>query len=265
MKIKICPKCGKQNDEDAWNCVDCGTTLSMKTLVEVDKTNLSSSTYKSKPASINLSEYFAQDFSDLQKTIRGYETVVQACNITQLTKKAPFRLGNPFRFGYLVLTSQRLIWVIFESEPRSKLKYHLYALIPGVALGILFMVTDGFVAGLAYGLLFTLALQFFPLRMAQMPPQRPYIEHFGFFAVDQITSPLSTKEKSSRKVISFDLRKIAAATLSSSGTENNSITSLIVDFADGGRAIIDFFMPNEAMEIQTALADQIESKNNSDR
>ena len=237
----------------------------MKTLVEVDKTNPSSSTYTSRPVSINLSPYFEQDFAELQKTIRGYEMVVQACNITQLTKKAPYRLGNPFRFGYLVLTSQRLIWVIFESEPRSKLKYHLYALIAGIALGLLLMFTDGFMAGLAYGILFTLGLQLFPLRMAQMPPQRPYIEHFGFFAVDQITSALSTEEKLSRKVISFDVKEVAAAALSSSGTEDNSIMSLIVNFSSDDRAIIDFFMPNEAMEIQKALVNQIDSKNNSDR
>jgi len=36
MKIKICPKCGKQNDENAWNCVDCGETLSINTLIDIE-------------------------------------------------------------------------------------------------------------------------------------------------------------------------------------------------------------------------------------
>ncbi len=36
MKAKVCPKCGKQNSADVWNCIDCGETLSINTIVEVD-------------------------------------------------------------------------------------------------------------------------------------------------------------------------------------------------------------------------------------
>ena len=36
MKAKVCPECGKHNLENAWSCVDCGHTLSIKTLVEIE-------------------------------------------------------------------------------------------------------------------------------------------------------------------------------------------------------------------------------------
>jgi hypothetical protein len=37
MNEKVCPDCGKHNSADAWNCTDCGRTLSVKTLVETDR------------------------------------------------------------------------------------------------------------------------------------------------------------------------------------------------------------------------------------
>lgn len=36
MKVRICPACGKRNLASAWYCVNCGQTLSVNTLVEVD-------------------------------------------------------------------------------------------------------------------------------------------------------------------------------------------------------------------------------------
>ncbi len=36
MKIRICSKCGKHNSVQDWQCVECGQTLSMDTLVESD-------------------------------------------------------------------------------------------------------------------------------------------------------------------------------------------------------------------------------------
>jgi hypothetical protein len=36
MKVRICPNCGKHNPEDTWNCANCGETLSMNTLADVE-------------------------------------------------------------------------------------------------------------------------------------------------------------------------------------------------------------------------------------
>lgn len=38
MKVRVCPKCGKHNLEDAWYCLDCGETLSIKTIADVSDT-----------------------------------------------------------------------------------------------------------------------------------------------------------------------------------------------------------------------------------
>jgi hypothetical protein len=35
MKVRICPQCGKQYNENAWSCADCGATLSMNTIVDI--------------------------------------------------------------------------------------------------------------------------------------------------------------------------------------------------------------------------------------
>lgn len=35
MKVRVCPSCGKHNLENAFNCVDCGTTMSINTLTNV--------------------------------------------------------------------------------------------------------------------------------------------------------------------------------------------------------------------------------------
>jgi transcription elongation factor Elf1 len=36
MKVRVCPKCEKHNLENAFNCIDCGTTLSIKTLLDTE-------------------------------------------------------------------------------------------------------------------------------------------------------------------------------------------------------------------------------------
>lgn len=40
MKVRVCPNCGKHNDESAFNCIGCGTTLSLKTLMDTDSGQL---------------------------------------------------------------------------------------------------------------------------------------------------------------------------------------------------------------------------------
>lgn len=36
MEIKLCPNCGSENPVDTWNCVNCGITLSVKTVIRED-------------------------------------------------------------------------------------------------------------------------------------------------------------------------------------------------------------------------------------
>ena len=36
QRVRVCPKCGKHNLEDAWHCSECGTVLSIDTLTDED-------------------------------------------------------------------------------------------------------------------------------------------------------------------------------------------------------------------------------------
>lgn len=36
MKVRVCPNCGKSNLENVYNCVDCGATLSVNTLMDTE-------------------------------------------------------------------------------------------------------------------------------------------------------------------------------------------------------------------------------------
>ena len=40
MKARICLKCKKHNYPNAWNCVRCGKTLSLKSVVETDSSTV---------------------------------------------------------------------------------------------------------------------------------------------------------------------------------------------------------------------------------
>lgn len=35
-KVRICPNCERHNPPDSWNCIDCGRTLSIKSIVNAD-------------------------------------------------------------------------------------------------------------------------------------------------------------------------------------------------------------------------------------
>ena len=116
MKVRVCPNCGKHNEEDAFSCADCGTTLSMKTLMDVDSGRL----LNVKPVAgytelAEISPYFEQDVMEvIRHVIPINEKIVWGCNITRLGRALPLLahivlLGSDFLFGYLIITDQRLI------------------------------------------------------------------------------------------------------------------------------------------------------------
>ena len=107
MKVKVCPECGKHNSENAWSCADCGTTLALNTLIDTDDFQA-----EGQQALSEISPYFKQDVETVLNTvIQSHETVVYGCDITQL---------GGIRFGYLLITSHRLICVKFESETEGE-------------------------------------------------------------------------------------------------------------------------------------------------
>jgi len=68
MKVRVCPKCNKRNLENAFNCIDCGTTLSLNTLLDVESahTNETSSGNQATPAIAPV--YFEQDATKISST-----------------------------------------------------------------------------------------------------------------------------------------------------------------------------------------------------
>jgi hypothetical protein len=114
MKVRVCPECGKQNDENAWNCANCGATLSMNTLMDSD--DIQTSPVAGKGILSSVSEYFQEDLTySIKKHLQGDEVVVHGCDVCKPSEKPPFS------FGYLILTSKQLICVQFESETEEHL------------------------------------------------------------------------------------------------------------------------------------------------
>ena len=48
MKVRVCPKCGKHNLENAWSCTNCGESLSINTLIDAESSQLLSKTPEEK-------------------------------------------------------------------------------------------------------------------------------------------------------------------------------------------------------------------------
>jgi len=83
----------------------------MKTLMEMEDGQPSMAPIAGQRALSSLSPHFEQDVAELlDKALQDDESVVWGCNITRISREPPFR------FGYLLDTSRRLIRVEFESE-----------------------------------------------------------------------------------------------------------------------------------------------------
>jgi hypothetical protein len=225
MKVKVCPKCGKHNLENAWSCTDCGQTLSMKTLIDTEDGQPSVVPIAGQPALSNVSLHFEQDVVEiLDAIIQGDESVIWGCNITQ-SARIP-----PFKFGYLIITSQRLICVRFKSELKREAASSALSLLLSP---LTFLMKEA-------------------VRL-NVRPKRPLLSP-AVPAVNYPSYPLTPDEKASRRVAIHDLENLVSADLASSWYGEIRLVSLTVRFRQGKEMIVTFYTPHEAMEAHKLLA-----------
>lgn len=218
MKVRVCPKCGKHNDESAFSCIDCGTTLSLKTLVDLD----SGKFLNVKPIAgytelADISPYFEEDVEDIiRRTISFGERIVWGCNIAHLAQAGGISpllpgimvvSGKALLFGYAIITDQRLITVYFTSDPeRSRLE------------------------------VWTSHNSLKPI-----------------FAVGQPGFELSSKEKLSRQVTSHPFSDLASIRMESKGIKDISLASLIIGLKQGQESSITFYGIHDAEKVREIL------------
>ena len=232
-KVRVCPECGKQNLENAWHCVDCGTTLSVQTLMDVEDGQPSMAPIPSQRALSSLSPHFKQDAAELLGTVlQDDDSVVWGCNITQISS-AP-----PFRFGYLLVTSRRLIRVEFESEVTRDAV--------GAVLKVLQIPFTDFVEW-AWA-----AAE--ALRHNERPKRGWAGGSSPVPAVSYPNYPLTPNELASRTEAVYDLESLVSADLESALFGDTHVVSLTARFHQDRKATCTFYTLHEALQVHELLA-----------
>jgi len=231
MKIKLCPECGKHNSENAWNCVDCGTTLSMKTLIDTD--DAQSETQQSLS---DISPYFEGDVENtLETVVQGHETVDYGCNITQLGSR---------QFGYLLITSRRLICVKFGSETKRSTARTRASLLSGALTFVAREISGSNIDAKRP------MIKVFPGRTSRNP----------LFAVDYPKSPLTSQEEASRVVIIQDLKNIVSANFEEIGYREPWLTRLNLKFTGDKELTVTFYAPHHFEKVKKTLSPWLRKK-----
>jgi ribosomal protein S27AE len=227
-KAKICPQCGKQNDEKAWNCVDCGATLSINTIVNINGLQNSQIAIAGKGLLSSVSPYFQEDLTYLlYNTIKENESIAKGCDICKPS------ILPPFKFGYLIITSQQLICVRFKSDTELYLRRGWFPKRPWLRRYL-----GEFVEGLE-----------------EDPLGAGLWAKFCF--VDRPSSELTSTEKSSRELVLFPLDKLYSTEL-----VDDLFLNLKFNRDDGtlNEFSLTFYFNDEAFEIQRLLGTHLKQK-----
>lgn len=233
-KARVCPKCGKHNSESAWHCIDCGTTLSMKTLVDMEDGQPSVVPIAGHRELSSISPHFEQDVEEILDTaLRDDESVVWGCNITQIATTPPFR------FGYLLLTSQRLICVQFESEVTRDALYTVLTVLQLLLRPLRFSMKE--------------------IGVLNVRPSRPWIGGSPTVpAVNYPSYPPTPAEKASRSVAVHELEDLVSADLTNNWYGQTLVTNLTAKFQGDRKATFAFYAPHQAQEAHRLLAARLE-------
>lgn len=215
MKVRVCPNCGKHNPENIVNCNDCGTTLSMKTLVDIEEGG-KQNRVGGRSLLTNTSPYFEQDLTDILKTVKtGFEEVVWGNNFTQVAEKPPYN------FGFFIITSWRLICVYFTAEINIDLPKRTYldlgesSRAKSVGANIIWLLFGWLIALIAKRLQHKLA-------------------------VNYPTTELTQKEKISRTMAVYDLKNLVSKDLLSTWYGDVQLKSVVARFLPKDEVTLTF-------------------------
>lgn len=224
MKIKLCPQCGKQNDVNAWNCVECGATLSLNTIVDAGDFPSSQVVVAGKGVLSSVSPFFQDDLAELIKTkTRSSESIVKGCDVCKPS------VLPPYKFGFIIITSEQILCVFFDSEIKANL---LKAVLPKRPWSR--RVLGSFVEG-----------------SSVEPPLTRLADHRF---VNRPDYALTSAERSSRKIISYSLDALYSCELVNDIFLNLKFRSgdgiSLVDFS------VTFYFNDEAYAIYKALTEK---------
>lgn len=227
MKIRLCPKCGKQNDENAWNCADCGTTLSMNTIVDSNDVEVKKEELIHIHELADISPYFRDDYKELVGNIfKNGEKIIKGCDVAESSRYPPFE------FGYVILLQEKLISASFlaDVQPISLLPQRACIDSGGERLDTFLGINQRTVG----------------------PRTGPGNLRY---AVDRLDAPLTDTEKSSRRLTSMqpkDLYSIDPV----GGMNGNQLNFKIYD--NDGKSIredsFQFYFNDDASEIYEHLS-----------
>jgi hypothetical protein len=211
MKIRVCPNCGKENLKDAFNCIDCGATLSVKTIMDSESEKLLIETLGAGNVTLlHISPAFQKEIKNILKALPDDETSRWGCNITSLSAQAPFK------FGFLIITTHRLILTYFESD---------------------------------------LDYSGFPERsnLAFLPPTTIDQENIKgsvplLWALDAPQTTLTRSELDSKSVISYMIKNLSTANLIHYWFGNSALTGMVLKFNQTDDVTPAFLIPEDARE-----------------
>ena len=203
----------------------------MNTLIDTD--NIPSDSVQ---ALAEISPYFKQDLENvLNKVIQGYESVIFGCNITQL---------ESFRFGYLLITSHRLICVKFNSDTKRDAARTGLSLFFGAFTFFAREISEDNVDSKRS------TLKIFPGRGSRFP----------LIAVDYPKFPLTSTEEDSRLFIVHDLKNLVSADIEEIGYTEPRLTRLNVKFEGDKELTVTFYAPHHFEKVENLLSPWLRKK-----
>lgn len=223
MKVRVCPDCGKHNPENVVNCGDCGTTLSMNTLLDLDKP-------KAMPQNLaplsKISPFFDAQKREILKTIEdGFEEALWGCNITQISRKPPYR------FGFVIITTKRLILVYFNSE------------------------TNGLGNPSRAHFEFTDAISGNPIKSLFGSMFRQ--ETGTVFALEDPQEALSSGEAASCEILEYNLNNLASSNVKKNWLGEILLEDVVARFRQGETLNITFCLPEHASKLHNLLIEAL--------